>query len=329
MTQSGNSFSNLIIICVIAAFSSLCQSCKHNDLSIKSPGSSSGISPSLVVNFNLEWGHILHNIEFSTKASSNTSHRFIFEVFDGAQTVARETVYLNDKDFAEGNFSYPMKTGLEPKLYNLAVWYDKASSGESSAFDSDDLTAVTINNFSTTDAEALQCAYASELLDLRGESQQNPVHKDITLAIPGARFELIATDVLQFIADQKEALNADEKFYANVKLFSPASTTFNARTGNVVRTGSPFVFSGWMRLPFDNYTELKIAEGFFFCHESEVTAQLSITNSALVTVSQTESFSFPVKPGSITSISGEFLTHPIDGVFSLNNVWAGDIPFTP
>ena len=81
-----------------------------------------------------------------------------------------------------------------------------------------------------------------------------------------------------------------------------------------------------MRLPFAEYDELKIAEGFLFCdNDSETSIQLSVLNSALVTVSRTEYFTFPIKRGYITTVRGDFLTHSLNGIFTVDHIWGGEI----
>ena len=101
---------------------------------------------------------------------------------------------------------------------------------------------------------------------------------------------------------------------------------YDVYAGWMVYKGASIDLTGWMRLPFAEYTELKIAEGFLFCREQDtVNVKLSVLNSAMVTVSQTDYFSFPIRRGYITVVTGNFLTHPIDGIFSIDNIWDEDI----
>lgn len=311
-------------------------SCKnHATLDVpQNPNSNSGgnssLNPYLEVSFDISWQNILHKVEFSTKASHVERHRFIIEVAKENQIISRETKLITEDEFATGLLRYRLQKPLEATNYTISVWYDKLDDEGNPVFIVDDLNTVELNNFSTTDADALRCAFVCEELDLReyasSKDNKNMV-KELTLNHPGARFEIIATDVQEFITLQKAALNQGDKFNVRLEFVSSYHNLFNVNQGKPVQNNQTLILSGWMRLPFDNYTELKIAEGFLFCKEEDVvnTVLSVINNNSLITVSETDEFSFPVKRGHITTISGNFLTHQVDGIFNIDNIWDEDI----
>lgn len=288
------------------------------------------VTAAIEVSYDLSWETMIHYIDFSveTKAPRMQPHRFVIEVKHNGKTVAKDIEYLSEESFLNGRLTHKLSTPLEARDYDIAVWYDKADEEGNFAFDAESLEAVSPVKLSTINAAAMECGYASDVLNLSGidSSTQHEIRKELQLDHPGARFEIIATDVLQFISEHKEALYQGDTFYVNLDFTRGTTGCFNLFEKRMEDTGKDLQLSGWMRLPYDEYDELKIAEGFLFCpRDSEVTAVLSITNSSLMPVSATGSFSFPVRPGYITVISGDFLTNPIDGVFSIDNIWEGEI----
>lgn len=291
----------------------------------------SAVNVMVEVTCELSWESLLQQVDFSTKAESEKLHRIIVEVSDNGTILCHDTEYLSEDRFATGRFRHSLSVALKAKEYDIAVWCDVEGEEGGYSFDASDLTRVEITNFSSRAGDDMDCAYAVSSLDLKeyadGEATAN-VLKEINLQHAGARFEMVSTDVQEFIANNKEALNQGDRFTVYVPFDVGGYSGMNLYTGKIFNTGGFPEFSGWMRLPFAAYDELKIAEGFVFCqYDSEATVKLRVTNSALFTVSQTDSFSFPLKTGYITTVSGDFLTHPIDGILSIDNIWEGEIYF--
>ena len=302
---------------------------------VKGSSSDKGEDPTVTdayieVVYDLSWQNIMHQIEFSTKAGqrSERPHRFVIEVIDEDGKVVQETETLSQNEFAAGKMSHKLKEPLSPGFYRISVWYDLENEDNEYQFKAESLSEISLNAFITTDAESYQCAYASGELDLREyrDADEGYVVKQLALNHAGARFELIATDIQQFILNNKAALNQGDTFTANVSITGGVGETFNSYSGSIYMKSNTLDLSGRMRLPFAEYEELKIAEGFVFSEvENEMTLRLTVINSALQPVCQTEYFTIPVKRGYITTVRGDFLTNSINGVFSIDNIWEGEI----
>lgn len=279
------------------------------------------------VNFDISWQSLIHEIDFSSRDRNDEPNHFIIEISDQTGKVCHDEVFLSNSYFFVGSLQHKVSTPLAKQKYEIAVWYEKADEEGEYSFLSTDLSDIAINNFSTTDASLFDCAYASTTLDLTDFNNQNSaVNIELEMLPPGARFELIATDVNQFISDHKEDLNEGDSYSVKLNFSDEAYFRFNSYNGNPFNLSSVYTTTGRMRLPFAEYEELKIAEGFIFCHpESEAHMQLSILNSSQTIVSQTNTFSFPIKRGFNTIVKAEFLTHPLDGVFNVDFVWEEDI----
>ena len=316
----------------IVIFTFFLQGCIYeNPQASKGPQSGgdggSYVSTQIEVSYNISWQNLLQEVQFnqSSRARETTGHRFIVEVSRYGERVCRDEIYLSENEFATGVFSHRLSSNLQHRDYDISVWYDKDADDGNRFFDTTDLSEVKLTNLSTTGLESLSCAYASDHLDL-SDYEDEILVKEIEMALPGAKFEIVTTDAEQFIAAQKESLNQGDTFTACLDIIDGGSTVFNVYDGVVVYSNNYLQTEGRMRLPFVELDELKIAEGFLFCETEDVAhVRLTVNNSALVPVARTETFSFPVKRGYVTKVVGEFLTTPIDGVFSIDHIWEGEI----
>lgn len=285
------------------------------------------------LNIELSWQDLPHILDFNSRASQSNLHRFVFELWHEGSQIYHDIIYLSDDAIKSGILEYKLNSLLSPRQYEISVWYDQGDLSGNYFFLVDDLHEITLTQFSTYPYEdPIRCGFASDYLDLsefNDIKQSHSYTKKMSLSLPGGRFEIIATDVQQFITENREALFQDDAFSVNLTCRDGLFNAFNSFQDKAYRADE-MVYSGKMRLPYDDYEELKIAQGFFFINaDDEATMKLSVKNNALSVVSQTEYFSFPVKRGYTTILSGDFLTHPVDGIFNVNNVWEGDIVYEP
>lgn len=287
------------------------------------------VDPFIEVTFDLSWDSLIHSVDFRSRGRLDSPHRFVVEVTKDGATVIHDEFFITDEDFAGGKLTRNLSGKLNAEKYKIAAWYDKQSADGSFPFVAEDLQTVVLSDYSTSPADSLQCAFASGSLDLTAyENSPQPSKSLITLEMkhPGARFKIIATDIQQFIYQNKAALDQNEKFDLHFYLTEGAYTRFNAFSGLPDFNGGMIEFSSPLTFPYIIHDELTLIDGFFFCsEETEISAWLRLTNSALAPVTQTDIFTFPAKQGYVTFVYGDFLTNPIDGIFSINNIWEGEI----
>lgn len=311
------------------------QSCIHEYPSITPSGvgeDPTKINGFIELSYDLSWDHLFHSIDFQTKAArGDNSHRFVVEVSKDGKSLLHDVEYIDDEEFSNGRFRRKLSIPLAAEEYEIAAWYDRVDDNGNTFFDASNLENINILNRSTTDTLAFHCAFSHAKLDLRkysGQSKTVNAVQEMEMMIPGARFQVVATDVQKFITLQKEALNQGDKFSILADFSRGGYDVFNAYTGNSYHSGNTYSLSGAIRLPFAEYDEITIGQGFMFCQaDGEIGMRLTVMNSALASVSQTGLFSFPVKPGFITVVKGDFLTNPLDGVFTVDNIWSGEILF--
>lgn len=318
-------------------FALLSQSCIHEyPMPIRGQSSKPGIDPTTVetylhVTYDISWENIIHIINYDTptKASEKPLYRFVIEVLLDGEIISHEEVRMTSEEFSLGELQHRISTPLAPDIYQIGVWFEAQTSEGDYFFDAEKLTMVNHLDNSTTSAQEIQCGYATDFLDISNVSpkEESRVVKELHLSHGGAKFEIVATDIQDFITNKKDALLQGEEYKVKLSFSWPLSQCFNIYGNNYVfDTVSNLEFSGRLRLPYAEYDELKIAEGFLFCRgEDNANLSLSVTDTSLATVVKTSEFTIPIKRGSVTTVKGNFLTGSLGGSFSIDNIWEGEI----
>lgn len=281
------------------------------------------------ISFNLYWQRLLHVIEFDTRDREiQGSHKFVIEILKDGESYSRDIKYLNDDEFSLGTLVHEISLPWGLYNYDVAVWYEKITDAETQYFNLNDFSEVSFSTPPPLHQEARQCAYATGKLVMPGSCPEpgEKLVKKIDLKLAGARFEIISTDVQKFIGDQHTSLAQGDTFSLNLNLHNNSSYSFDIYREKVKYLSDPIILSGDLFFPFSADEEMTIAQGFLFCEEEdEITMSLNVYNSARVLVTQTKEFTFPARRGYITTLRGDFLTNYLDGIFSINNIWEGEI----
>ena len=319
---------------LIGAVALMLQCCIHDyPRPVSGFSSKPGVDPTTVdaylqVSYDLTWENILHRIGYSTKAQNANMYRFVVEVLEKDSVVCHDVMRMSGEEFSLGELRHRISTPLGNKLYQIAVWFENQSDDGSYFFNTDRLSEVVHLDNSTTTASTIQCGYAVDYLDLREVStKEESVIKELEMNHVGAKFEIVATDIQEFIKSKRDALLQGEEYRLKLTMSWPMSQCFSLYGNNyVIRDGSNLDFSGPLRLPYADYDELKIAEVFIFCrNEDNANVSLSVTDSSLSTVVKTSEFTIPIKRGFITTVKGDFLMNNVGSVLGVDNVWDEEI----
>lgn len=331
----------LYLINVVLIVTGMTSGCIHEKAYLtpggQQPGGG-GVDPTSVnayieVNYDLSWENLIHRIEFDaetnpeTRAASDNTYRFVIEVIYDDAVVCRDFITMKGSEVSLGQLRHHLSKPLEARFYQIAVWCDLLGDNGRYPFNADNLSQVGLLHSSTMGMESLQCGYATDMLDLRDITPtERVVTKSLEMGHPGGRFEIVATDIQEFISAHKEDLYNNEEFNLHLSFSYPASKNYNLYSGNYAGEMQGIMFTGSLILPYAEYEELKIAEGFLFCREGEnANLSLRVTDSALSTVVQTSEFSFPLRQGYVTTVKGNFLTGSLDGGLSIDHLWEGEI----
>ena len=279
--------------------------------------------------FDLRWENLLYNPKISQSRAKNLkNHRFVIELSRNGETYKRDYLYLSDEEFSEGIYRHKLSFPLSARDYDIGVWYDQVPDSEDFAFyNIDDLSNISLLATGITDVSKHYSAFGTSSLNLREFEGIAGATATVTVELKhsGAIFQIIATDIQKFITDNRPALLQGEFYNLKLEFVSGSSGTLNLYKGEIDHSFSISERRGDLELPFAVYDELKIAEAFLLCEEEEnIKLSLIVYNSAQMIVTRTEPFSIPLKRGYITTVTGEFLSNPLNGAIIIDNIWEGE-----
>ena len=274
----------------------------------------------------LHWDQFAEQINFETKAQEK-NHRLIIEMMRNGQTWGRDEIWVSDDDFNDNILTRRLPFKLKPFEYQIGVWYDRRSSDSGTSYDATDISEIKPLNREPSWEESQLCGYAYSSINLTSYKGGRNVKllKQIGLLHAGARFELVSTDIKEFIRAQTENLEAGETYTITLDYGVATPTGFNILTGKALGSERKSQ-TGRMRIPFIDLQELTIASGFVFCDEEDI-LEMSVTihNSARVPIIKTPPFRFTIRRGALTRVFADFLSEEFTGSFIIDNKWEGEI----
>ena len=281
------------------------------------------------LDLDLEWKQYATQLDLKSRASYDSPHRIIIEVEKGSDVLGRDIIYLSDEDFSEGTVTHKLSFNLKPTEYKIGIWYDYCREWEEETYyNAADLSNVSqIQNVIKWDTK-MHCGYASEYIDLRKYNGQPNVRllKKMELKHPGARFELVATDVTDFLAYQDPLIQLGETYTITLEFSQIVPATFNVFEGYAIEGADRSLTDGPLTIPFGRYEQLSIASGFIFCDEEmTIEMRIAVHNSARVPIIQSQWFDFKIRPGTLTRVFAQFLSERVESTFIIDNIWAGEI----
>lgn len=172
-------------------------------------------------------------------------YRVTVAMFDGNREEGRYTYYEPiDQDPTATQMRIPFTLNLHPRLYKMAVWADFVQVREGNETDSVTYSAfynvqnmeLVVRTPYRANTDYLRAYYGLQELDLRdyGGGQNISVPVAMELTCPMARYELVATDVEEFLRQKTEGELADlrdERLNYNVSYDWFLNTGFNVLTG--------------------------------------------------------------------------------------------------
>lgn len=252
----------------------------------------------------------------SARVSANTDylHRFIVEAYFNRQPVARQVFVENITD--RTHLSLPVSMKLHARSYQLVVWKDYVSAEtpeEDLHYNTQSLVPVIPNRASHTgNTEYKDVFVGTTSLDLTAYADQwgAVVEQDVTLQRPVARYELIATDVADFLQRVADGEVNGETFTARIKYSGYLPVGYNA-LDNVPKHSLMYMqYNTSFELPEEGTDELRVGFDYVFVSNegsASVPMEIEIVNEENVTVANSV-FNVPLERGKNTVWTGEFLT---------------------
>ena len=257
-------------------------------------------------------------------------YRVTVAMFDGNREEGRYTYYEPiGQDPTAAQMRIPFTLNLHPRLYKMAVWADfvRVAAGN----ETDSVTYTEFYNVKNMElvvrmpynanSDYLRAYYGLRELDLRdyGGGQPVSVPVDMELTCPMARYELVATDVEEFLRQKAEGELAnlrDERLNYNVYYDWFLNTGFNVLTGETrnplqyieyTQTVNTHPVTGDEPVIASDYIFVNGEDDGFFTIDVEVTARFA-GESADRVIGRIANLQVPYEQNHNTTFRANFLT---------------------
>lgn len=320
--------------------------CVHDYPSMTEDGEE-GIDPTLVeVNTEVTLDLELVPLEIITQknARSGTTkaragkqtdyrRRFIIEAWREGKPTARQVTVMEtaEEENGDGKISLPIRLKLHALDYTLAVWTDyvKAGTTDDLYYDTKDLQYIACTDPYTGSTPYRDCLYGTTALDLRQyrDAWNAKVQVKVDMVRPLAKYELIATDVKDFLRKTKKQRADDETFTITFSYGFYLPTVFNVLSGKPADSRTGIAYTTPLTVPTDGQEECTIGTDFVFVNgeESFVKLSMEIRDGDDNVISRTTGLEVPYRRGHFTTVRARFLTNEMQGGVDINDEFDGNI----
>ena len=268
----------------------------------------------------------------TTKADDGYRRRFIIEAWrEGKPTARQVTVMETAEEDGDGKISLPIHLKLHALEYTLAVWTDyvKAGTTDDLYYDTDNLQQVACTDPYTGSTPYRDCLYGTAPLDLRQyrDEWNAKVQIKVDMVRPLAKYELIATDVKDFLRKTKKQRADDETFTITFSYGFYLPTVFNVLTGKPADSRTGIAYITPLTVPTDGQKECTIGTDFVFVNgtESFVSLSMEIRDGGGNVISRTTGLEVPYRRGHLTTVRARFLTNEMQGGVDIDDDFDGNI----
>lgn len=319
--------------------------CVHDYPSMTEDGEE-GIDPTLVeVNTEVTLDLELVPLEIITQknARSGTTkarageqtdyrRRFIIEAWRDGKPESRQVTVMDDaEEDGDEKITLPIRLKLHAVEYTLAVWTDyvKAGTDTDLYYNTEDLRQIACTDPYTGSTPYRDCLYGTTTLDLRQyrDEWNAKVQVKVDMVRPLAKYELIATDVKDFLRKTKKQRADDETFTITFSYGFYLPTVFNVLSGKPADSKTGVAYTVPLAVPTDGQEECTIGSDFVFVNgeESFVSLSMEIHDSGGNIISRTTGLEVPYRRGHLTTVRARLLTNEMQGGVDINPDFDGDI----
>lgn len=268
----------------------------------------------------------------TTKAAAEYRRRFIIEAWREGKPAARQvTVMDNAEEDGNGKITLPIHLKLHALDYTLAVWTDYVAAGTTDDlyYDTDNLQQVACRDPYTGSTDYRDCLYGTAALDLRQyrDEWNARVQVSVDMVRPLAKYEIIATDVKDFLRKTKKQRAGDETFTITFSYGFYLPTVFNVLAGKPADSRTGITYTTPLTVPADGQEECTIGTDFVFVNgtESFVSLSMEIRDSGGNVLSRTTGLEVPYRRGHLTTVRARFLTNEMQGGVDIDDEFDGNI----
>lgn len=268
----------------------------------------------------------------ATGEQTDYRRRFIIEAWrDGKPESRQVTVMENAEENDDEKISLPIRLKLHAVEYTLAVWTDyvKAGTTDDLYYHTENLQQVACRDPYTGSTDYRDCLYGTTALDLRPyrDEWNGKVQVKVDMVRPLAKYELIATDVKDFLRKTKKQCGDDETFTITFSYGFYLPTVFNVLSGKPADSKTGVAYTMPLVVPTDGQEECTIGTDFVFVNgeESFVSLSMEIQDSEGNVISRTTGLEVPYRRGHLTTVRARLLTNEMQGGVDIDPDFDGDI----
>ena len=250
----------------------------------------------------------------STEGKGEYCRRFIVEAWYAGKRVRRQTTALNNDD-RNIAVALPLTLYLHPQQYTLVVWSDyvRATDPQSDLFYSTaDLSNVVCRDPYTGNTLYRDVFCGITSLDLRSYPQQSNtgIKVHIDMFRPQARYQIIATDVKEFLKKNRRAANEEISYSVTFAYDYYFPAGFSVLRGKPGDGRMNIMFTTPMSLSDSNVEECMIGTDDVFAEQdgSFLSLTISVRDKEGKVLTRVTGLEVPYKRGYLTTIRGKFLT---------------------
>lgn len=268
----------------------------------------------------------------TTKAASDYRRRFIIEAWRDGKPDARQVTVMEDgEDDGDGKITLPIRLKLHAVEYTLAVWTDYVADGTDTDlyYNTEDLQYVACTDPYTGSTPYRDCLYGTTTLDLRQyrDDWNAKVQIKVDMVRPLAKYELIATDVAEFLERTAQQRAQGESYTVTFSYSFYIPAVFDVLAGKPCESWPEISFTLPLALPEEGETLHTVGSDFIFANggEASVLLTMEIRDSRGNRVSRVSGIDVPYRRGHLTTLKGAFLTSEMKGGVEIDTEWDGEV----
>lgn len=272
----------------------------------------------------------------TTKAAGEQTdyrRRFIIEAWRDGKPESRQVTVVDDaeEEDGDGKITLPIRLKLHAVEYTLAVWTDYVAAGTDTDlyYDTKDLQYVACTAPYTGSTPYRDCLYGTTALDLRQyrEEWNAKVQIKVDMVRPLAKYELIATDVAEFLERTAQQRAQGESYTVTFSYSFYIPAVFDVLAGKPCESWLEISFTLPLALPEEGETLHTVGSDFIFANGGESSALLAmeIRDSRGNRVSRVSGIDVPYRRGHLTTLKGAFLTSEMKGGVEIDTEWDGEV----
>ena len=238
-----------------------------------------------------------------------------------------EAVFYKDE---VNDIHYVGSIEVEEGTYRLLTWVDyvKDGNGEDLYYDTSDFSHIgLIGEEHVANTELMDVFAGESIIEARRYgSSVEPVKANIELYRPVGKYEIITTDLAEFIEQQSGKVDGSvtlDDFHAVISYRSYMPNNFNLTTGKPDDSASGISY----KAPITRINDKEALMGFDYVlipEETVLSISVKFYSNDGKLMADTGSFDIPLKRGHVTKVVRKYLTGSVGGGVDIDTDFDGD-----